>query len=94
MPTTALIAAGTGMPYSTGGSPGAGERDLKMSTALIITAPSGGISPSSASMRVSNVAHPPLSGAVAAPPSGVAAATPPSGAPPSAWEAGASNIAR
>src|SRR4030095_1620188 len=44
-----------------GGSPGADARDLKMSTAFTITAPSAGINPSSASMRVSNVAHPPFS---------------------------------
>jgi hypothetical protein len=36
-----LITAGSGMPYSSGGSPGAGARDLSMSTAFTITAPSG-----------------------------------------------------
>jgi hypothetical protein len=51
-----------------------------MSTALTMTAPSGGISPSSASMRVSSVAQLPLSavddGSSGAPPSAPSAAPP------------------
>src|SRR5262245_40034061 len=99
MPMTALTAAGIGIPYSTGGSPGAGARDLKMSTAFTMTAPSGGISPSSASMRVSSVAQPPLSGDgdAVAPPSGLAGdlAAVPSLTPPSGGgDAGASSNAR
>ena len=72
-----------------------------MSTAFTITAPSGGISPSSASMRVSSVAHPPLSGegdagagsaAIRVPPPPAPPA--PSPTPPSGGAAGASSSAR
>ena len=53
-----------------------------MSTAFTITAPSGGIRPSSASMRVSNVAQPFVC-------DGICAVVPPSG-PPSSCAAPAS----
>ena len=65
--SSALTAAGTSMPYITGGRPAPSLAVLKMSTALSIKTPSGGISPSSAPMRESIEAQ---STAPRAPPSG------------------------